>query len=93
MVARSGGFAVLAVDVVERSTGQQRLGPVDQGDAVDLELVEALELEDAVVVAGCRVTVWVTPAASMVASLASINASSVDGPRPFDSSIRAALAS
>jgi hypothetical protein len=44
-------FAVIAVDVVERFTGDQRVDPVDQGDAVVLHLVEPVGVGDPVVVA------------------------------------------
>ena len=53
----SWGLAVVAVDVVERSAGEERFDPFDECDAIDLELVQAVALEDAVPVTGCRVAV------------------------------------
>jgi hypothetical protein len=51
------------VDVVEWFTGDQRLDRVDPPDAVDLQLIEVVALEDSVSLAGCGVVGWTTPGA------------------------------
>ena len=45
------------MDVSERSAGDQCLNPVDEPDAIDLDLVELWPLEDPVAFAGSRVAV------------------------------------